>query len=222
VKKLTIHKRLERVVEYYGKGTLKLSFKVDKDLVHLMSKSMQNYFELPIEAQRLVRMSNSISGKMMLPTEKNKGFVFQMSHGVQQIKEYDPDKYKNNAALTPLRARARTIARLAKEDPVPDEKTKMRELYRDYPYHLSKSIEINLSLKNFYFDEEVNPGTLLKIYKTAEPDNPNPETDELYAEKEFANRAKVHFEFSGCEEEYYYAVDTKRSRQSNLLKFIWS
>jgi len=157
---------------------------------------------------------------MVIKRGKYRGFVFQMSHGVQQIKKYEPEKYRNDRN-TPLRLRTRTIVHLASLDPVPNLQTKVKELFRSYPYYLLKTEPVNLRMKNFYFDYSVMPGRMLKIYQALDPENPDPESDILHAEEEYSPKKTVLFEYRGEEEQYFYALNTRNGRLSGLLKFVW-
>jgi hypothetical protein len=221
MKKPTPLKQLEEYVDFIGKGLVKLNIKVDHDMIHLLSKTMQHYFELPIMVQLLVKMSNSMSGKMVIKRGKYRGFVFQMSHGVQQIKKYEPEKYRNDRN-TPLRLRTRTIVHLASLDPVPNLQTKGKELFRSYPYYLLKTEPVKLRMKNFYFDPEVLPGRVLRIYKAEDPENPDPESDILYAEEEYSPKKTIRFEYGEEDIQQFYAMNTGNGRVSGLLKFIWA
>ena len=218
--KKTKLKALEELVGYFGRDNLNLIYKVDHSMKHLLSKSMKNYLELPIEAQLLVSLSHAIAGKMKLSRKSGNGFVFQMSNGTQQVKRYEPEIYKNNIN-TPLRLRSRKIMQTVMQDYLPDLKTRMRQLFRDYPYHLQKTVPINLRLKNFYFERGVLPKDRLIIYKTLTPDNPNPLTDTIIFEKDFYTKKTAFFEYSGIDEEYYYALNQRSGERSNLLHFIW-
>ena len=220
MKKKSRLKELEELISYEGQGLLNLSIELDDYMNHLMSKSLQRYFQLPIEAQLSIRMSKSISGKAPFKEGRSGPVVFQMSHGTQQIKRYEPEKYKNDRN-TPLRVRTRTIVRLASCTPVVDLKSKLREMFKTYPYYLLKAEPINLRLKNFYFEEEPEHGILIRIYKATDPDNPNPETDNLYTEKDYSPKKTVKFQFTDDSEQYYYAVNTRNGRVSNVLRFVW-
>jgi hypothetical protein len=214
------YKQLQEMAIYFSQGSLRLSFEVSEENNHLLSKSVQNYLELPIEAQLMVKMSHSITGILKPKRGQHDGFVFQMSHGTQQIKKYEPEKYRNERS-TPLRLRARTIVKLAKADPVPNERARIRELYRTYPFFLLKEEPINLRMKNFYFqhcDENIET---IKIYRASNPGNLSPETDTLYTEQSYYAKKSVSFQYEGREEEYYYAINTGTDEMSNLLNFVW-
>ncbi len=178
-----------------------------------LSESLWNYLGMPRDFQRNKQRAHSIRGRMGW-------FVCQMSHGSQQIKLYEPWKYKTEVN-TPLRIRARTIMQVASQEPLEKRKDKVRELYRSYPYHLLKAKPVNLRLKNFYFEKDVIDGSTLKVYRAVDPDNPDPQTDPLYGSKDFKKTKTVKFEYDGQDEEYYYAVNTRSGEISNLLKFIW-
>jgi len=158
---------------------------------------------------------------MVIKRGKYRGFVFQMSHGVQQIKKYEPEKYRNDRN-TPLRLRTRTIVHLASLDPVPNLQTKGKELFRSYPYYLLKTEPVKLRMKNFYFDPEVLPGRVLRIYKAEDPENPDPESDILYAEEEYSPKKTIRFEYGEEDIQQFYAMNTGNGRVSGLLKFIWA
>lgn len=220
MKKPTELKLLEQYIQFKSKGYLKLHVTVDHDMKHLLSKTMQHYFELPVSVQTIVRKSYSISGKLLLKTGKYRGFVFQMSHGGQQIKMYEPEKYKNERN-TPLRIRSRNIFRLARKDPLPNIQTRIRELFRSYPYYLLKSEAVDIRLKNFYFTSEVLPGKLLKIYKALNPAELDPEIDELFSEGEYSPKKTIRFEYGGEDVQYFYAIERGNGRKSVPLKLIW-
>lgn len=221
MKKPTPLKQLEEYVDFIGKGLVKLNIKVDNNMKHLLSKTMQHYFELPIMVQLIVQMSNTMAGKMLIKKGKYRGFVFQMSHGVQQIKKYEPEKYRNDRN-TPLRLRSRTIVHLASLDPVPNLNSKVKELFRSYPYYLLKTEPVNLRMKNFYFESDILPGRVLRIHKAEDPANPNPGSDILYAEEEYSPKKTIRFEYGGEEIQHFYAMNTRNGRLSGLLKFIWA
>ena len=68
-----------------------------------LTKSLQLYYGLPNNFQRLLHRNPQISGRAGL-------LLFQMSRGTQQVKLYQPWIYKNEVN-TPLRIRARKIMR---------------------------------------------------------------------------------------------------------------
>ncbi len=178
-----------------------------------LSESLWNYLGMPRDFQRNKQRAHSIRGRMGW-------FVCQMSHGSQQIKLYEPWKYKTEVN-TPLRIRARTIMQIASQEPLEKRKEKVRELYRDYPYQVLKADKVNLRLKNFYFQKDVIDGTILKVYRAVDPHNSDPQTDKLYISKDYKKTKTVKIEYDGKDEEYYYAVNTRNGEMSNLLKFIW-
>ena len=171
------------------------------------------YWRLPDNLIRLMNMTKSMHGKCGK-------YVFQNSHGSRQVKLYEPQIYKNNVN-TPLRKRTRDIWKLAYENPEPTLHDKIRELFRTYPYYLSKDEPINLKLKNFYFKRELRPVTLIRIYRVME-EAPNPETDDLYEEIAFNPDKKVKFFFSDYEAEKFYALNLKTGELSNILRFYWA
>jgi hypothetical protein len=213
-------KKLEELIQLIGQDRLNLSFKIDDTLKNLLSKSIHNYLDLPIEVQLVVRLSKAMSGKMLYSKKDNAGYVFQMSHGTQQIKKYEPEKYKNSNN-TPLRIRSRKIMHMVMQDSMPDMKTKMVELFREYPYHLLKNVKINLRMKNFHFSRGVLPDDSLKIYKAANPEHPNPNTDELYLEKDYKPSRTIPFEYTTTDHEHFYAINLRSGETSNVLHFIW-
>ena len=186
--------------------------RIPKQLVHLVSNSVKNYLEAKESLQRLVNMTNSIRGRCG-------DYVFQMSNGSQQIKLYEPEKYKNYID-TPLRKRGRTIIRLASEDPSPDKVAIIRLLYRTYPYYLKKDVPINLRLRNFYFDREVT-GSTITIYKKRPNEDPDPNYDELYETLQYEPKKAVKFKYRDDEEEWFYAVNDRTGEMSNVLHFLW-
>jgi hypothetical protein len=143
-----------------------------------------------------------------------------MSHGTQQIKLYEPEKYRNEVN-TPLRKRTRNIISMAYTDPGPDRHERIRELFRTYPYFLLKSEPVKLRLRNFYFSPLIMEGEPLAIYKTTSGSDPDPESDELYTRIEYKEKRTVDFSFQSDEEEWYYALNERNNRRSNLLHFIW-
>jgi hypothetical protein len=220
MKEATSHKELEIAVDYYTRGLMQAIFTLDDNMKKHASKTLQNYLKMPIECQRLVRKATEVKGKVPIKTGKHGGFVFQMHGKTLQIKLYEPKKYKNEKE-TPLRKRARAIGEMVKDIHFPEKREKMRELYRTYPYYLLKSERINLRLKNFYFEYETLKGILIKIYKAADPENPNPETDPLYAEKEYSPKNTIAFQFTDETEQHFYAVNTRNNEVSNVLHFYW-
>jgi len=144
-----------------------------------------------------------------------------MSHGTQQIKEYNPESYKTNSENTPLRKRARLIMQEAMQHPQEGRKELIRELYRNTPYRLKQDEPVNLRMKNFYFDRETIKDDELIVYRAVDPNNPNPVTDTIITEKKYSPKREIQFEYEGRVEEYYYAVNTRTGELSNLLHFIW-
>ncbi len=218
--KLIGYKRIDRDLELLEMKSLAVSdglFTVtpsvpDSLLPHL-TKTMQLYYSLPKNLQRLVHHGQPIRGRAGL-------FLFQTSHGTQQVKLYQPWIYKNEVN-TPLRIRSRKIMQLTMEHPSEERKEIMNDLYRNYPYHLLKTEPVNLRMKNFYFVSKPKTSAKIKVYRALNPNNPVPDTDPFYCIKHYKDRAIVKFEYEGRNEEYYYAVNTSNNRQSNVLKFIW-
>jgi len=188
--------------------------RIPSQIAHLVNKTIKNYLEAPEEVRRLVRMTKTVQGRY------GKQYVFQLSHGTQQIKLYEPEKYRNDHN-TPLRKRVRKIIRLAWEDPVPNITERLRHLFRHYPYHLLQSEPVELRLQNFYFDLKPASGDFCKIYRALDPENPNPSSDQLYHEVEYTPKKKVLFQYEGREEEHYYALNDSTGELSNLLHFLW-
>ena len=187
--------------------------KIPDHLTHLENMTLKHYLEAPESIQRLVRMTNLIQGKCG-------SYVFQSSHGTQQIKKYKPEKYRNGRN-TPLRLRTRQIVRLAWQNPLPTITARLRELFRNYPYYLLKSEPVRLRMKNFYFASEVRGNDLLVIYRALDPQNPDPESDLIYVEKTYSPKKEILFQYGESDEEFYYAQNTRTGEFSNLLNFIW-
>ncbi len=196
------------------------AIRIPNHLLRLLKKTLGHYFSQPLEFQILVRQNKKMQGRC-------KDYVFQMSHGTQQIKLYEPKKYKNDSG-TPLRNRSRLIMKLATENgPAPKEK--LNELFRNYPYHLLKSEAINLRMKNFYFDvKRVRVGDIIEIYRLRDEEpgqqglcSPDPDKDIFYTEQDFAAKKTIHFEYEGRDEEHYYGVNKRSGEISNLLHYIW-
>ena len=187
--------------------------KIPDHLTHLENMTLKHYLEAPESIQRLVRMTNLIQGKCG-------SYVFQSSHGTQQIKKYEPEKYRNGRN-TPLRLRTRQIVRLAWQNPLPTITARLRELFRNYPYNLLKSEPVRLRMKNFYFESEVRDVDLIRIYRASDPENPDPENDHLYCEEAYSPGKEILFQYDNREQEYYYALNVRNSELSNLLCFIW-
>ena len=179
----------------------------------LLTPTLKNYIKADDEHQNLVIMTKWLTGK----TRK---FVFQMSNGSQQIKLYEPEKYKNNR-ITPLRLRSRMIVHLASQYPHHLLNDKVRELHRTYPYYLLKQEPVNLRLLNFHFDRYVKEGDELKIYRKVSSEEPDPETDILIETIAYKPKKSVKFEYQGQEEQHYYAVNTRNGELSNILHFVW-
>ena len=170
------------------------------------------FWRLPDNLIRLMNMTTSMHGKCGK-------YLFQNSHGRRQVKLYEPHIYKNHIN-TPLRKRTRDIWKLAYADPVPTLKEKIRILFRTYPYYLLKAEPINLKLKNFYFDMQPSPTTLIAIYRMT-GEEPDPENDELYIEIEYHPDSKVKFQYYNRDAEKFYARNLKTNTLSNILHFYW-
>jgi hypothetical protein len=196
-------------------------YQIKPELRHLSTKTILNYFELPLAVQMAVKMSYDIRGTYGTKVGQKGGFVFQMSNGTQQIKKYEPEKYKTNVENTPLRKRSRLIMQKAMLYPQEERKERIRELYKTTPYNLHKSDPVKLRLKNFYFDSDPLKDDKLRIYRAVDHNNPNPETDTLVAEKNYGPKREILFEYEQRDEEYYYALNTRTGRLSNVLHFIW-
>ncbi len=153
-------------------------------------------------------------------TGKNDRYVYQMSNGSQQIKLYEPHKYKNNVK-TPLRVRTRMIMHLAYQAPCPDIKKRIQELHFTYPYYLLQDEPVNLRLKNFRFETGVMVDDTLKIYKKISSGEPDPETDMLIDTVDYRLKKSIKFTYNGEDEQYFYAVNTRNNKLSNVLHFIW-
>ena len=194
-------------------GSYKVTAEIPKEFEHLIPGTVRNFWQLPGNLQRLFRLARLVQGRAG-------NFVFQSSHGTQQIKLYEPEKYGNDRN-TPLRIRSRTIVHLAAQEPPEKRKDKIRELYRIYPYHLLKDEPINLRLKNFYFERSIMEGDLIRILQASDPDNPNPATDDFYTEKEYFQRRTIEFAYQGDDEQHFYALNTRNNGLSNVLHFIW-
>ena len=171
-----------------------------------------HFWRLPDSLIRLMNLTSSMHGRCG-------NYIFQNSHGGRQVKLYDPKIYKNEVN-TPLRKRTRDIWRLAYENPVPTLHERMRELYRTYPFYLYKNEPVKLKLKNFYFERELSPGRLIRLYRVL-GEEPIPGNDFLYTELEFNPDKKVEFHYSKEEAEQFYALDVKTGQQSNVLQFYW-
>ncbi len=183
-------------------------------LVHLMNKTITTYLQAPEEVQRLVNKTYAIQGRY------GDKYVFQLSHGTQQIKRYEPHKYRNDRN-SPLRQRVRDIMALAWQNPEPNITERLHELHRNYPYYLLRTESIKLRMKNFHFDTHVRSGESIRIYQAVDPEHPNPELDILYAEENFAPKREIVFEYAGEDEQYFYGVKARNGELSNVLNFIW-
>jgi hypothetical protein len=175
--------------------------------------TLKNYFDADLDHQIVAKMTKSLQGK----TEK---YVFQMSNGSQQIKLYEPHKYKNRNN-SPLRVRARMIMHLANQEPCDSIEEKIRELYKTYPYYLLKSEPVNLRLRNFRFAKEVREGDPLDVFLMTSETEPDPETDELVCSVTYKPKRSLKFEFSGQSEQRFYSVNRRNNSYSNILDFIW-
>jgi hypothetical protein len=219
--KQSILSQLRGEIIYRSGGKLQVNLPVKSELKHLATNTIHNYLQLPLSVQLAVQWSYSLQGKYGAKKGVKGGYVFQMSHGTQQIKEYNPEDYTKNVENTPLRKRARLIMREAMNYPQEGRKEIIRELYHNTPYHLKQDEAINLRMKNFYFDKEAVKDDKIKIYRALDPNNPNPETDILITEKKYGPKKEIKFEFEDRVEEYYYAVNERTGVISNLLHFIW-
>jgi len=182
-------------------------------LFRTIPASLWHYWGMTKGMQRNFQRASIIQGRYGM-------FVFQSSHGRQQIKLYQPWIYKNEVN-TPLRIRARKIMQLSSQEPKEIRQAKVKELYRSYPYHLLKSEPVKLRMKNFYFDRQVNKGDLIRIYRAVDPQNTNPHTDPLYQEKEYGEKRVIGFDYQQTEQQHYYAVNARNNARSNVLQFIW-
>ena len=178
-----------------------------------LPESVRNYFGSDMDHQRLTRLTNRLRGK----TDK---YVYQMSNGSQQIKLYEPHKYKNNI-MTPLRLRTRMIMHIAYQTPCPDVRKKIQELHYTYPYYLLQDQPVNLRLRNFRFEKVAMEDDVLDIYKKTSAGEPDPPND-IFIDT-LINKPKEtrKFEFTGEEEEFFYAVNIRNKGISNLLHFVW-
>ncbi len=215
-KKQSLDEFLDKInteVQLQSDGLYTIQPSIPPSLHSGISKSLSNFLDMPRNFQRTKQRAISIHGRFGR-------YVCQMSHGSQQIKLYEPRKYKNEVN-TPLRMRSRTIMQLASQEPLDKRKEKVKELFRSYPYQLLKSKPVNLRLKNFYFEKKMSEGTKMEIYRAVDPDNPDPENDPLYGSKDFKETKTLKFEYHGQNEEFYYAVNSSNSQISNVLKLIW-
>lgn len=194
-------------------GTFSVQPVIPTALYPIIPESLWNYFGMIGGFQRNQQRAINVKGRVGW-------FVCQKSHGTQQIKLYQPWKDKNDVN-TPLRIRSRRIMQLASQEPKNLRKEKVKELYRTFPYHLLKAEPVKLRLKNFYFDRKVMEDNDLHIYKAADPENPNPSTDTLVSTIPFKPNRTISFEFTGTDEEHYYAVNSRNNTLSNVLHFVW-
>jgi hypothetical protein len=187
--------------------------RIPRQIEHLVSNTVKHYLNSKESLQRLVDMTNWVKGRCG-------DYVFQTSHGTQQIKLYEPQKYKNHIN-TPLRKRVREIMKLANEDPTPSLKEKLRYLFRTYPYYLKKEQPIKLKLKNFYFTEPVREGATLLIYKMEPEGFKDLENDFLYDVVPYYPDQTIEFSYQGEEEEWFYGRINGTYVLSNVLRFYW-
>ena len=183
--KQSILSQLRDEIVYRSGGKLQVNLPVKSELKHLATNTIHNYLQLPLGVQLAVQWSYSLQGKYGAKKGQKGGYVFQMSHGTQQIKKYNPEDYKKNVENTPLRKRARLIMQEAMHYPQEGRREVIRELYRNTPYNLKQDEAVNLRMKNFYFDKEIIKDDKIKIYRALDPNSPNPETDILIIEKKY-------------------------------------
>jgi hypothetical protein len=186
---------------------------IPRSLRQLLSPTVKNYFAADFEHQRLARMTIRLRGK----TDK---YVFQISNGSQQIKLYEPHKYKNDV-YTPLRLRTRMIMHLAYHTPCSDVKEKIRELHCTYPYYLLKDKPVHLRLLNFRFEPEAITGDELDLYEKRAAGEPDPETDRLLCTLVYRRKKSIEFVYQDQDEQFFYALNRRNGKLSNLLHFIW-
>ncbi len=184
-----------------------------KSIEKLLTPTLKNYLKADDDHQNLVIMTKWLTGK----TEK---FVFQMSNGSQQIKLYEPERYKNNI-LTPLRFRSRMIVHLAAQYPHPLLNDKVKELHRTYPYYLLNQEPVNLRLLNFHFERIIKEDNEIKIYRQISDGGPDQETDILIKTITYKPKKSVKFVYEGQDQQHYYAVNTRNGELLNILHFIW-
>ncbi len=187
---------------------------IPRNIQKQIRPTVKNYFDSDSEHQRLARMTISLRGK----TDK---YVFQMSNGSQQIKLYEPKKYKNNVN-TPLRIRTRMIMHLAHQSSSSDVREKIRELHGTYPYYLLKDRAVNLRLRNFRFNRYVKESDTVEIYGITSGDEPDPAVDQLVKSVSYNPKKTVKFEYEGQDEQQFYAVNTRNDDISSVLLFVWS
>mgnify|MGYP001150786795 CR=1 FL=1 len=137
-------------------GAFQIMPSIPSSLLPLVPKTVLNFWTMPKNLQRLQQMCEIVKGRVG-------PYIYQSSHGGQQIKFYQPWIY-NNERNTPLRIRARKIMQLAAQEPVEKRKDKVRELYKSLPYNLLKNEPVKLRMKNFYFDKSVAKGDSIKIF----------------------------------------------------------
>lgn len=218
---ITSFRELDKKLEELNEEVLKLTNglfsvmpSVPTALYPIIPQSLWNYWGMPKPFQRTQYRASLLQGRFGW-------FVCQSSHGTQQIKLYQPWKYKNEVN-TPLRIRARRIMQLASQEPKEIRKEKVRELYRTMPYQLLKNEGIKLRMKNFYFDRTPLNGDKIKIYRAVDPGNIDPQTDPLYDEKPYKDKNTISFVYDSGDEEYFYAVNARNNQVSELLHFIWA
>ena len=182
-------------------------------LFPIIPKSLWHYWGMTKSSQRVLQRAHLIRGRYGM-------YVFQSSHGRQQIKLYQPWIYKNEVN-TPLRIRSRKIMQLASQEPQELRNKKVRELYRSFPYQLLKSEPVKLRMKNFYLDKSVMKGDMISVYRAIDGENPHPESDPLYCRKEYGEKRTVKFAYEEDEEQHYYAVNERNGGMSNVLHFMW-
>ena len=205
---------LYEVLRLIEKLNLPETPKIPRSIQRLLSPSVKHYFEADTGHQRLARMTIRLRGK----TDK---YVFQLSNGSQQIKLYEPEKYKNNVN-TALRVRTRMIMHLAHQNPGVDVREKIKELHSTYPYYLLKEEPVNLKLLNFRFEREARDGDVLTIYKKTGAGDPDPETDQLIETVVYRPKKSIEFTYDDQDEQYFYAVNSRKNDLSNILHFIWA
>ena len=170
------------------------------------------YWRLPDSLIRLLNLTTAIRGRCGR-------YLFQMSNGGQQVKLYDKRIYRNEVN-TPLRIRTRTIMRMALAEPEPTLQEKLNLLYRTYPYHLLKNRPEKIRVTNFYFQKPLSPGQMLNIYKMSGPE-PDPDNDTLLKQLAYDPKKSIRIEFTGIEEELFYAHSPAKNEFSNTLRVIW-
>ncbi len=187
---------------------------IPRSIKKQLRQTVKNYFDSDTEHQRLARMTISLRGK----TDK---YVFQMSNGSQQLKLYEPHKYKNHIN-TPLRIRTRMIMHLAHQASSPDVREKIKELHYTYPYYMLKDEPVNLRLRNFRFKKSLRETDPLEIYRKTSGSEPDPAVDQLIYSVSYQPGKSIKLEYEDREEEQFYAVNTRNNDISNVLLFVWS